>query len=96
MLYEHVENNFMVGKLEYGLENLEKQSSRETTLRRTDNDDNETRPLRKTTTIDGKLKKPVVKLAPMFFASVFRHEARACNVGASHQQAKKVDFECVD
>ena len=42
---------------------------------------------------DGKLKRPVVKLAPMFYESVFREKNRAGNVGASHQQAKKVDLE---
>ena len=40
-------------------------------------------------TEDGKLKRPVVKLAPMFYESVFREKNRAGNVGASHQQAKK-------
>ena len=44
-------------------------------------------------TEDGKLKRPVVKLAPMFYESVFREKNRAGNVGASHQQAKKVDLE---
>ena len=42
---------------------------------------------------DGKLKRPVVKLAPMFYESVFREKNRAGKVGASHQQAKKVDLE---
>ena len=41
----------------------------------------------------GKLKRPVVKLAPMFYESVFREKNRAGNVGASHQKAKKVDLE---
>ena len=44
-------------------------------------------------TEDVKLKRPVVKLAPMFYESVFREKNRAGNVGASHQQAKKVDLE---
>ena len=44
-------------------------------------------------TEDGKLKRPVGKLAPMFYESVFRKKNRAGNVGASHQQAKKVDLE---
>ena len=44
-------------------------------------------------TEDGKLKRPVVKLAHMFYESVFREKNRAGNVGASHQQAKKVDLE---
>ena len=40
-------------------------------------------------TEDGKLKRPVVKLAPMFYESVFQEKNRAGNVGASHQQATK-------
>ena len=44
-------------------------------------------------TEDGKLKRPVVKLAPMFYESVFREKNRAGNVGASHQKAKKLDSE---
>ena len=44
-------------------------------------------------TEDGKLKRPVVKLAPMFYEIVFREKNRAGNVGASHQQAKKLDSE---
>ena len=47
-------------------------------------------------TKDGKLKRPVVKLAPMFYESVFREENRAVNVGASHQKAEKVDSEHAD
>ena len=35
-------------------------------------------------TEDGKLKRPVVKLAPMFYESVFQEKNRAGNVGASH------------
>ena len=57
--------------------------------------DYETGDLRKTTTIDGELKRPVVKLAPLFYESVFREKNRAGNVGASHQQAKKRDSEHV-
>ena len=34
-------------------------------------------------TEDGKLKRPVVKLAPMFYESVFQEKNRAGNVGAS-------------
>ena len=44
-------------------------------------------------TEDGKLKRPVVKLAPMFYESVFLEKNRAGNVGASHQKAEKVDLE---
>ena len=43
-------------------------------------------------TKDGKLKRPVVKLAPLFFESVFREKNRDGNVGASHQQASKLAF----
>ena len=42
---------------------------------------------------DGKLKRPVVKLAPMFYESVFWEKNRAGNVGASLQQAMKLDSE---
>ena len=44
-------------------------------------------------TEDGKLKRPVVKLAPLFYESVFREKNRAGNVGASHQKAKKRNSE---
>ena len=44
-------------------------------------------------TEDGKLKRPVVKLAPMFYESVFREKNWAGNVGVSHQKAEKVDLE---
>ena len=47
-------------------------------------------------TKDGKLKRPVMKLAPLFYESVFREKNRAGNVGASHQQAKKLDSERAD
>ena len=41
-------------------------------------------------TKDGKFKRPVVKLAPLFYESVFREKIRAGNVGASHPKAQKV------
>ena len=44
-------------------------------------------------TEDGKLKRPVVKLAPMFYESVFREKNRAGNVGASRQKVEKLDLE---
>ena len=44
-------------------------------------------------TEDGKLKKPVVKLAPMFYESVFREKNRAANVGAGKLQDQKLKFE---
>ena len=49
--------------------------------------------LRMTTTFDDKLKRPVVKLAPMFYESNCRGKNRVRNVGASHQQPKEVDLE---
>ena len=90
VFYEHVENNLMVDEVDYGLEN---HCSRERTHQATDKDDYESRGLRKTTTIDDKLKRPVVKLAPLFYESVFREKNRAGNVGASHQKAEKVNLE---
>ena len=44
-------------------------------------------------TKDGKLKRPVIKLALLFYESVFREKNIAGNVGASHQQAENVDLE---
>ena len=44
-------------------------------------------------TEDGKFKRPVVKLAPMFYESVFREKNRAGNVGASQLQVEKLTFE---
>ena len=44
-------------------------------------------------TEDGKLKLPVVKLAPMFYESVFREKNRAGNVGASHLQDQTLKVE---
>ena len=44
-------------------------------------------------TEDGKLKRPVVKLVPMFYESVFQEKNWAGNVGASHQKAEKVNLE---
>ena len=44
-------------------------------------------------TEDGKLKRPVMKLAPMFYESVFREKNRAGNVGFSHQKAEKLNSE---
>ena len=46
-------------------------------------------------TKDSKVKRPVVKLAPLFFESDFREKNRAGNVGASHQKAEKLDSEHV-
>ena len=72
VLCEHVENNLMVNELDYG---LEKYCSRKRTQQTIDKHDYETEVLRKTTTIDGKLKRPVVKLAPMFYECVFRESS---------------------
>ena len=44
-------------------------------------------------TEDGKLKRPVVKLAPMFYESVFREKNRAGNVGARQLRDQKLKFE---
>ena len=44
-------------------------------------------------TEDGKLKRSVVKLEPMFYESVFREENRAGNVGASQLRYQKLKFE---
>ena len=44
-------------------------------------------------TEDGKLKRPAVKLAPMFCESVFWEKSRAGNVDTSLQQPEKVDLE---
>ena len=44
-------------------------------------------------TEDGKLKRPVVKLAPLFYESVFREKNRAGNVGASQLHVEKLNFE---
>ena len=85
-----MENNLVVSELKCELANY---CSRERTHHAADKDDNETRPLRKTMTLDDKLERPLVKLAPMFYKSVFRKKNRAGNVGVSHQQAKKVDSE---
>ena len=41
----------------------------------------------------GKLKRPVVKLAPMFYESVFQEQNRAGNVGTSQLRAQKLKFE---
>ena len=70
-----------------------KHCSRERTQQTSDTDDKETRPLRKTTTIDDKLKRPVVKLAPLYYESVFREKNRAGKVGAGQLQDDKLNFE---
>ena len=44
-------------------------------------------------TEDGKLKRQVVKLAPMFYESVFQEKNRAGNVGASQLRDQKLKFE---
>ena len=64
---EHVEKNLIVNEMEYWLGCY---CSRETTHHAADEDDNETEDLRMTTKIDDELKRPVVKLAPLFYESV--------------------------
>ena len=93
VLCQLVENNCRVSEMDYG---LEKQCSRERTHQTTGKHDYGTEFLRKTTMTDDNLRPPVVRLAPMFYESVFREKNRAGNVGASHQQAKKVDSEHAD
>ena len=44
-------------------------------------------------TEDGKLKRPVVKLAPMFYESVFQEKNMAGNVGASQLRDQKLKLE---
>ena len=44
-------------------------------------------------TKDGKLKRTIVKLAPLFYESVFREKNRAGNVGASQLRDQKLKFE---
>ena len=80
VLCDSVEINLMVSEQENGLEN---HCSRERTQQTTDKQDYETGNLKKTMTIDDKLKRPVVKLAPLFHESVFREKNRAGNLGAS-------------
>ena len=42
---------------------------------------------------DGKLKRPVLKLAPVFYEKVFREKNSAGDVGASQLQDEKPNFE---
>ena len=44
-------------------------------------------------TEDGKLKRPVVKLAPLFYERVFRETNRADIVGASQLQDQKLKLK---
>ena len=67
-LCEHVQNNPMDSELGCGLDN---HFSREPKQQTTDTYDNETGALRKTTTIEGKHKRLVVKLAPLFYKKCF-------------------------
>ena len=92
VLCQLVDNNCMVSEMDY---ELEKHCSRERTQQTTGKHDYEAEDLRKTTMTDDNLRPPVVRLAPMFYESVFREKNRAGNVGASHPQAMKVDLEQV-
>ena len=69
----------LVSEMDYG---LEKHCSRERTQQTTGKHDYEAEDLRKTTMTDDNLRPPVVRLAPMFYESVFREKNRAGNVGA--------------
>ena len=44
-------------------------------------------------TEDRKLKRPVVKLAPIYYNSVFREKNRVGNVGASPLRDQKLKFD---
>ena len=90
VLCEHVENNLMVCGVDYGLEN---HCSREEHSKQLTNMTMKLGISERQRRLMTKLKRPVVRLAPMFYESVFRHKSRAGNVGASHQQAKKLDLE---
>ena len=80
----------MVSEMDYG---LEKHCSREKTQQTVGKHDYESGDLRKTTTIHDKLKRPVVRLAPLFYESVFREKNRAGNVGASPLRDQNLKFE---
>ena len=90
VLCQLVENNCMVSEMDYG---LEKHCSRERTHQTTGKHDYGTEFLRKTTMTDDNLRPPVVRLAPMFYESVFREKNRAGNVGASQLRDQKLKFE---
>ena len=89
VLCQLVDNNCMVREMDYG---LEKHCSRERTQQTTGKHNYEAEDLRKTTMTDDNLR-PVVKLAPMFYESVFREKNRAGNVGASQLRDQKLKFE---
>ena len=90
VLCQLVDNNCMFREMDYG---LEKHCSRERTQQTTGKHDYEAEDLRKTTMTDDNLRPPVVRLAPMFYESVFREKNRACNVGASQLRDQKLKFE---
>ena len=90
VLWQIVENKLFLSEKEYG---LEKHCSRERTQQTTGKHDYETEVRKKTTTIDDKLKRPVVRLAPLFYKSVFREKNRAGDVGASQLRDQKLKFE---
>ena len=90
VLCQLVENNCMVREMDYG---LEKHCTRERTQQTTGKHDYEAEDFRKTTMTDDNLRPPVVKLAPLFYESVFREKNRAGNVGASQLRDQKLKFE---
>ena len=68
-------------------------AAEERTQQTNDKHDYEPGFLRKTKTIDGKLKRQVVRLAPRFYEKIFRERNRAGNVGASQLQDQKLKIE---
>ena len=88
--YESVDNNLMASEVKYG---LEIHCSREKAQQTADKHDFESGVLRKTTTIDDKLKKTSSETGTNVLRKSFSGGNGAGNVGTSHQQAKKVDLE---
>ena len=80
----------MVNELNYGLENY---CSRERLQQTTGEHDYEAGDLRKTTTLDDKLRRPLGKLAPIIDESDFREKNRAGDVGASQLRDQKLKFD---
>ena len=89
VLCQLVENNCMVSEMDYG---LEKHCSRERSQQTTGKHDYEAEDLRKTTMTDDNLRPPVVRLAPMFYESVFR-EIRNSNSNVTDETYNSKDLE---
>ena len=82
----------MVNELEIWLEN---QCRRERIHQTTDKVENKTRDLRMTTTIDGKLKqlkRPVVRLEPMFYENVSREKKQGRQCWRHSSASKETQF----